>query len=90
VNQLAAGIPKEGWTRATIKEGSKGPIICDFAFLRLTESRGNLPGPEVWLIIRRNLDDPSIVKYYFSNAPATTPVIKFVRISGMRWPIEMV
>jgi SRSO17 transposase len=90
VNQLAAGIPKEGWTRATIKEGSKGPIICDFAFLRLTESRKNLPGPEVWLIIRRNLDDPSVIKYYFSNAPATTPVIEFVRISGMRWPIETI
>jgi SRSO17 transposase len=90
VNQLAAGIPKAGWTRAIIKEGSKGPIICDFAFLRLTESRGNLPGPEVWLIIRRNLLDPSVIKYYFSNAPATTPVIEFVRISGMRWPIETI
>jgi SRSO17 transposase len=90
VNQLAAGIPKEGWTRATIKEGSKGPIICDFAFLRLTESRGNLPGSEVWLIIRRNLEDSSIIKFYFSNAPATTAVIEFVRISGMRWPIETI
>jgi SRSO17 transposase len=70
VNELAAGIPKEGWTCATIKEGSKGPIICDFAFLQLTESRKNLPGPEVWLIIRRNLEDPSIIKFYFSNAPA--------------------
>jgi SRSO17 transposase len=90
VNELAAGIPKEGWTRATIKEGSKGPIVCDFAFLRLTESRKNLPGPEVWLIIRRNLEDPSIIKYYFSNAPAETPLIEFVRISGMRWPIESI
>jgi hypothetical protein len=87
VNQLAAGIPKVGWTRAIVKEGSKGPIICDFAFLHLTESRGNLPGPEVWLIIRRNLLDPSVIKYYFSNAPATVPVIEFVRIRGMRWPI---
>lgn len=90
VNQLAAGIPKAGWTRAIIKEGSKGPIICDFAFLHLTESRGNLPGPEVWLIIRRNLDNPSVIKFYFSNAPATTPVIEFIRISGMRWPIETI
>jgi len=90
VNELAAGIPKEGWTRATIKEGSQGPIICDFAFLRLNESRKNLPGPEVWLIIRRNLEDPSIIKFYFSNAPAETPVIEFVRISGMRWPIESI
>jgi SRSO17 transposase len=90
VNDLAAGIPKEGWTRATIKEGSKGPIVCDFAFLRLIESRANLPGPEVWLILRRNLDDPSIIKYYFSNAPAGTPAIEFIRISGMRWPIETI
>jgi SRSO17 transposase len=73
VKELVAGIPKESWTRATIKEGSKGPIVCNFAFLRLTESRGNLPSPEVWLIIRRNLDDPSIIKYYFSNAPAKRP-----------------
>jgi SRSO17 transposase len=90
VNKLAAGIPKENWTRATIREGSKGPIICDFAFLRLSESRGNLPGPEVWLIIRRNLEDPSVIKYYFSNAPTDTPAIEFIRISGMRWPIETI
>ena len=90
VNKLAAGIPKEDWTRAIIKEGSKGPIVCDFAFLRLSELRGNLPGPEVWLIIRRNLDDPSKIKFYFSNAPANTPFLEFVRISGMRWPIETI
>ena len=65
-------------------------IVCDFAFLRVTESRGNLPAKKLWLIIRRNLDDPSVIKYYFSNAPASTPLIEFVRISGMRWPIETI
>lgn len=88
VDQLVASIPKDGWTTATIKEGSKGPIVCDFAFLRITEARNNLPGPQLWLILRRNLDDPSEVKFYLSNAPANTPVVEFVRISGMRWPIE--
>lgn len=90
VDNLVAGIPKEAWSRATIKEGSKGPIVCDFACLRLIESRANLPGPEVWLIIRRNLDDPSVIKFYFSNAPAETPLIEFVRLSGIRWPIETI
>ncbi len=90
VRELVTSIPKEGWITATIKEGSKGPIVCDFAFLRIIESRANLPGPEVWLIIRRNLDDPTEVKFYFSNAPADTPLIEFVRISGMRWPIEII
>ena len=90
LNNLVTIIPKEGWCTATIKEGSKGPIICDFAFLRIIEARANLPGPEVWLIIRRNLEDPSEVKFYFSNAPADTPLAEFVRISGMRWPIETI
>jgi SRSO17 transposase len=90
LQELVGSIPKEGWTTATIKEGSKGPIVCDFAFLRIIESRGNLPGPEIWLIIRRNLDDPSEIKFYFSNAPADTSLIEFVRISGMRWPIEII
>ena len=90
IDDLVPSLPKEAWSRATIKEGSKGPIVCDFAFLRLIESRANLPGPEVWLIIRRNLDDPTVIKFYFSNAPAETPLIEFVRISGMRWPIETI
>jgi hypothetical protein len=64
--------------------------VCNFAFLRLIESRANLPGPEVWLIIRRNLDDPTVVKFYFSNAPLDTPLVEFVRISGIRWPIEII
>lgn len=90
VDDLVPAIPADTWGKALIKEGSKGPIVCDFAFLRLTESRANLPGPEVWLIIRRNLDDPSVIKFYFSNAPVETPLVEFVRISGMRWPIELI
>ena len=90
VKELAAAIPTHGWTTAIIKEGSKGPIACDFAFLRIIESRNNLPGPEVWLIIRRNLDDPTEIKFYYTNAPANTPLIEFVRLSGMRWPIETI
>ncbi len=90
VQQLVKKIPKQDWVRAVIKEGSKGPIVCDFAFLRVTESRGSLPAGELWLIIRRNLADPSEIKYFFSNAPLNTPLEEFVRISGMRWPIETI
>ena len=39
VDDVVKFVPAKGWTRAVIKEGSKGPIICDFAFLRLTEAR---------------------------------------------------
>ena len=90
VQQLVKKIQRQDWVQAVIKEGSKGPILCDFAFLRVTESRGGLPAAEVWLIIRRNLDDPSEIKYFFSNAPVSTALNEFVRISGMRWPIESI
>ena len=88
VKTVLSRLPNTVWTRATIKEGSKGPIVCDFAFLRVVEARAGLPGPDLWLIIRRNLDDPSEVKFYFSNAPATIPLSDLVRLSGLRWPIE--
>jgi SRSO17 transposase len=47
-----------------------------------------LPGPEVWLIIRRNGEDPTVVKDYFSNAPVDSSVVELVRLSKMRWLIE--
>ena len=90
VKQLVKKIQKQDWVRTVIKEGSKGPIVCDFAFLRVTELRGGLPAGELWLIIRRNLDDPTEIKYFFSNAPIDTPLNEFIRISGMRWPIETI
>jgi SRSO17 transposase len=90
VKDLVADVPTAAWLRATIKEGRKGPLVCDFAFLRVVEARDGLPGPELWLVLRRNLADPAIVKFYYSNAPAQTPCAEFVRLSGLRWPIETV
>ena len=90
VQSLVAQIPAPAWSRATIKEGSKGPIVCDFAFLRVVESRGGLPGPDLWLVIRRNVDNPAELKFYFSNAPADIPLLDLVRLSGLRWPVEII
>ena len=76
--------------RPPSKKAAKVPSSVTLLSCASPKSRANLPGPEVWLIIRRNLDDPTEVKFYFSNAPANTPLIDFVRISGMRWPIETI
>lgn len=90
VDQLAQQLPAEAWVRAKIKEGAKGPLVCDFAYLRVIEVRDGLPGQQLWLVIRRNLDDPTEIKYYFSNAPADIDPAELVRISGMRWPVEII
>ena len=89
VDEVLQRLPKTAWVRGTIKEGSKGPIICDFAFVRITEARQGLPGPRLWLVIRRNVADPRVVKFYFSNAPETIAALELVRMSGMRWPVEL-
>jgi SRSO17 transposase len=90
VDALAQQLPAKAWVPAKIKEGTKGPLVCDFACLRVIEVRNGLPGPESWLIIRRNIQDPTEIKYYFSNAPAEIDPLQLVRISGMRWPVEII
>lgn len=90
VNNLAQQLPPTVWLRAKIKEGAKGPLVCDFACLRVIEVRDSLPGQELWLVFRRNLDDPTEIKYFFSNAPADVDPAELVRISGMRWPVEII
>jgi SRSO17 transposase len=85
--EVAAALPASAWSRQVIKEGSKGPITADFALRRVVAVRDGLPGPAVWLVLRRN-PETSEPKTYLSNAPAATPSATLVRASGMRWPIE--
>lgn len=87
VARLAAALPANLWSRHTIKEGSKGPIVADFVAVRVVTVRDGLPGPEDWLILRRHVLTGEL-KTYLSNAAADTPLPTLVRLSGMRWPIE--
>jgi len=89
VDQLAKRLPKRAWKRTTIKEGSKGPLVCDVVMVRVTEAREGLPGPRLWLVIRRNVADPTDVRYYLSNAPEETTETELARLLGMRWPVEL-
>ena len=88
MRELAAHLSPADWQRRVIKEGSKGPIVAEFAFLRVTPIREGLPGPRSWAIFRRTLGPKPEVKFYLSNAPITCPRSEFVRVSGMRWPVE--
>ena len=88
VDVLVAGLPDSAWRRYRVKQGAKGPIRADFAFVRAAALRDQLPGPEVWVVLRRSLGDPTELKIFLSNAPADTPRQELVRLSGMRWPIE--
>ena len=56
VEQIGPRLPASLWHRYTIKEGSRGPIEADFAFVRATAKRGRRPGHAVWVVFRRGLE----------------------------------
>ncbi len=87
VQEVAAALPTEAWTRQTIKEGSQGPMVAECATLRVLAVRDALPGPDVWLVLRRHVETGEL-KTYLCNAPVDTALEALVRMSGMRWPIE--
>ncbi len=91
VEDLAKQWPASRWLRFRLLEGHKGPLVADFLVLRAVLPRDRLPGPEIWVVIRRKVSGEASEpewKFYLSNAPLETPLATFVRVSGMRWPIE--
>ena len=62
-------------------------MVADFAAVRVVAVRDGLPGPEVWVVLRRRVTSGEW-KTYLCNAPAATPLGTLVRLSGMRWPME--
>lgn len=97
VELLAVQLARRRWQRYRLLEGRKGPIVADFVAVRALASRSGyregLPGPAVWVLIRRPLPAPGQteapeLKSYLSNAPADTPLAELIRVCGMRWPIE--
>ncbi len=87
VATLAARVLPSQWQRRWIKEGSQGPMVADFWAQRVVAVREGLPGPEVWLILRRQIGTGEL-KTYVCNAPDTASRETLARLSGMRWPIE--
>jgi SRSO17 transposase len=84
---VAAALPVAAWSRQTSKEGSQGPMVAEFAAMRVIAVRDALPGPAVWLVRRRHMETGEL-KTYLCNAPRDSALETQVRMSGMRWPIE--
>jgi SRSO17 transposase len=87
VAALAARLPASSWYRRQVSEGTKGPIVYEFARQRVTLCKEGLPERTVWLVIKRTVGaDPSYA-YAISNAPVSTPWRTLVWLSALRWAV---
>ena len=76
------------WNReVTSPFATKGPLIFEYAVLRVWAMRHNQPGPPIWLVIRRSLDGKE-VWYYVSNADEQTPWETLAMATGTRFRVE--
>jgi SRSO17 transposase len=88
VSLLAQTIPAKAWRTIQLREGAKGPLMFEFARLRVWSVRHRHAGPPGWLLIRRSLEPIPEVKYYFSNADKEVPLETVALVSGSRWRVE--
>jgi SRSO17 transposase len=88
VKQVAAQLSPDAWELHALKEGAKGLIIAEIALCRFVAVRDGLPGPAVWLLLRRSSSDPQEIHYFLSNAPATISAEELIAVCALRWPIE--
>jgi SRSO17 transposase len=75
------------WETLTVTEGAQGPRQYQFWRQRVWECRDGVPGPERWLLLRRNLDG-SELKYALANAAPETPLLTLAQVEAFRWPVE--
>ena len=66
---------------------SRGPEYADFAIRRVVASRGSLPGPEVWLVLRRQ-PGADTVRVFLYHAPRRIRPARLAYLTGARWAIE--
>jgi len=89
VVEAIATLPPAAYRRITVSEGSQGPIVYEYAELKVWFSEESLPAaqPER-LLVRRSLGQEPERKYHRTNAPDTVPLQRVAAQRALRWTIE--
>jgi SRSO17 transposase len=88
VRELAAALPSSAWQTQQVRDGAKGPLVFQFAAVRVWAVRHRRPGPPVWVLLRRALEKDAPIKYYLSNAEAQTPLRLLAGAVCCRWRVD--
>ncbi|MFC1714759.1 IS701 family transposase [Candidatus Poribacteria bacterium] len=87
VDQMASALEQSQWTRMYIRDTERGQLWSWLVFLRVYPVRDQLPGPETWLILRKDEGEKKL-KYQFCNASSDTPLESLADMSHSRYWME--
>jgi SRSO17 transposase len=88
VDHLARHLPPTDYQRVEVRDSSRGPLVARFSARRVWRQTGKAQEvQEVWLIIRRTLDEPK-TRYQFCNADAHVACARLVQMSYGRYWVE--
>lgn len=88
VVEIADELPASAWQALQVREGAAGPLVFEFAAVRVWGVRHRKPGPPSWLLIRRSLGPEPELKYYVSNADDETPPSTLALVASTRCQVE--
>lgn len=95
VKAMVASMGKKAWQTISWRDGTKGPLECEFAALRVhvadgpLASRGvRLPGELAWLVAERRRSGET--KYYLTNHSDSTSLFELAAAIKARWSCEQV
>jgi SRSO17 transposase len=87
VKQVALAMQACKWKQLRVKEGAKGWITYEWAAKRVTVAEAEVPGPTLWLLVRRHLLTGEMT-FYLCYAPLNTKLKTRARVASARWSIE--
>jgi SRSO17 transposase len=88
VERIAKRLPETCWSRRTVSEGTKGPIVYECSKRQVTRCREGMPDRAVWLVLKRTVGAEPSSWSSLSNAPLRTRLPTLVWLSSVRWAIE--
>lgn len=89
VAEAVAQLPPSAFRRITVSDGSQGPIVYEYAEMRVWFSEEGHPTEEAErLLVRRTLSQDAELKYHRSNAPLKVTLQRLAEQRACRWSIE--
>jgi SRSO17 transposase len=90
VDAWAARQPEGRWTRLTVREGERGPLLVDAMTVRVRTKLDRRNGPEERLVVMRTVEAGPRTHYALSNAGAEVPLEEMVGARFTRHKVEEV